>query len=78
MCIRDRLEINASNKFWILFRHREIWQSLLILKSNKVIIYFMEGIRNKYGDAEILEKTKDIFLILKNLVAIDSFLAYHQ
>ena len=38
----------------------------------------MEGIRNKYGDAEILEKTKDIFLILKNLVAIDSFLAYHQ
>ena len=37
-----------------------------------------ECIKSKSTDDDIMDSLKDIFLVLENLVATDSFLIYHQ
>ena len=36
------------------------------------------GIKGRYSDEDIIDNFKDIFLIMENLTATDSFLIYHQ
>lgn len=47
-------------------------------KLNNVRQNIKVGIKMKLNEDDTYEKIKDVFLVLENLAATDSFLIYHQ